>query len=47
MCLVDALAHSNVAGSRQPKRYQDVRDSLDAGISVMTAVNIQLPRDPQ
>ena len=41
MCLVDELAHSNVAGSRHPKRYQDVLDILDAGISVMTAVNIQ------
>src|SRR5690349_15544143 len=41
ICLVDELAHSNVPGSRHEKRYQDVIDLLDAGISVMTAVNIQ------
>ena len=41
LCLVDELAHTNVAGSRHEKRYQDVLDLLDAGIGVMTAVNIQ------
>jgi two-component system sensor histidine kinase KdpD len=41
MCVVDELAHTNVAGSRHEKRYQDVLDLLDAGIGVMTAVNIQ------
>jgi two-component system sensor histidine kinase KdpD len=41
VCLVDELAHSNVPGSRNAKRYQDVRDLLDHGISVLTAVNIQ------
>ena len=41
LCLVDELAHTNVTGSRHEKRYQDVIDILDAGISVMTAVNIQ------
>jgi two-component system sensor histidine kinase KdpD len=39
--LVDELAHSNVPGSLNGKRYQDVLQLLDAGISVMTAVNIQ------
>ena len=39
--MVDELAHSNVPGSRNPKRYQDVLEVLDAGIHVMTAVNIQ------
>jgi two-component system sensor histidine kinase KdpD len=39
--LVDELAHSNVPGSRNRKRYEDVLDLLDAGISVFTAVNIQ------
>ncbi|MBO0784296.1 MAG: sensor histidine kinase KdpD, partial [Ktedonobacteraceae bacterium] len=34
--LVDELAHTNVAGSRHPKRYQDVMDMLDAGIDVIT-----------
>ena len=41
MCVVDELAHSNVPGSRHDKRYQDVVEILDAGISVLTAVNIQ------
>jgi two-component system sensor histidine kinase KdpD len=41
ICVVDELAHSNVPGSRHEKRYQDVLDLVDAGISVMTAVNIQ------
>jgi len=39
--MVDELAHTNVPGSENPKRYDDVEDLLDAGISVMTAVNIQ------
>jgi two-component system sensor histidine kinase KdpD len=40
-CLVDELAHTNVPGSRHRKRYEDVIELLDAGINVMTAVNIQ------
>ena len=39
--LVDELAHSNVPGSRNRKRYEDVLELLEAGINVMTAVNIQ------
>src|SRR5215510_3333671 len=39
--IVDELAHSNVSGTENVKRYQDVEDLLAAGISVMTAVNIQ------
>jgi two-component system sensor histidine kinase KdpD len=39
--LIDELAHTNVPGSENEKRYQDVEDILNAGISVMTAVNIQ------
>jgi two-component system sensor histidine kinase KdpD len=41
IAIVDELAHSNVPGSRHEKRYQDVLELLDAGISVTTAVNIQ------
>lgn len=41
VCIVDELAHTNVPGSRHDKRYEDVLDILDAGIHVMTAVNIQ------
>jgi two-component system sensor histidine kinase KdpD len=40
-CIVDELAHTNVPGSRNRKRYEDVLELLDAGINVMTAVNIQ------
>ena len=39
--IVDELAHTNVPGTENSKRYDDVEDLLDAGISVMTAVNIQ------
>jgi two-component system sensor histidine kinase KdpD len=39
--LVDELAHTNVPGSKNHKRYEDVLELLDAGINVMTAVNIQ------
>jgi two-component system sensor histidine kinase KdpD len=39
--IVDELAHSNIEGSKNSKRWQDVLDILDAGISVITAVNIQ------
>ena len=39
--LIDELAHSNVAGSRHPKRWQDVCELLAEGISVYTTVNVQ------
>jgi len=39
--IVDELAHTNVEGSKNGKRWQDVADILDAGISVISAVNIQ------
>ena len=41
LILVDELAHSNVAGSRHPKRWQDVEELLDAGIDVYTTLNVQ------
>jgi two-component system sensor histidine kinase KdpD len=41
ICIVDELAHTNVPGSRHDKRYEDVLEILNAGIHVMTAVNIQ------
>jgi two-component system sensor histidine kinase KdpD len=41
VCVVDELAHTNVPGSRHPRRYEDVLALLDGGISVLTAVNIQ------
>ena len=39
--LVDELAHSNTPGSKNPKRWQDVEELLDAGITVISTVNIQ------
>src|SRR6185369_11784595 len=39
--LVDELAHSNVAGSRHPKRWQDVSELLEAGIDVWSTINVQ------
>ncbi|PTQ99769.1 two-component system sensor histidine kinase KdpD [Mucilaginibacter yixingensis] len=39
--IVDELAHTNIEGSKNAKRWQDVMDLLEAGISVITAVNIQ------
>ena len=39
--LVDELAHTNAPGSRNPKRWQDIEELLDAGITVVTTVNVQ------
>src|SRR5471032_1189947 len=41
LVLVDELAHTNVGGSRHPKRYLDVEELLDAGIDVYTTLNVQ------
>jgi len=41
LILVDELAHSNVPGSRHPKRWQDVEELLAAGIDVWTTLNVQ------
>ena len=41
LVVVDELAHTNVPGSKNRKRYEDVLELLDAGINVLTAVNIQ------
>jgi two-component system, OmpR family, sensor histidine kinase KdpD len=41
VALVDELAHTNIPGSRHEKRWQDVDTLLDAGIDVITTVNIQ------
>lgn len=41
VAIVDELAHTNVPGSRHAKRWEDVEEILDAGISVISAVNIQ------
>lgn len=39
--IVDELAHTNIEGSKNEKRWQDVMDILDSGINVISAVNIQ------
>ena len=41
LLVVDELAHSNHPGARHPKRWQDVRELLEAGIDVWTTVNVQ------
>ena len=41
LVLVDELAHSNLAGCRHPKRWQDVQELLAAGIDVYTTLNVQ------
>jgi two-component system, OmpR family, sensor histidine kinase KdpD len=41
LILVDELAHSNAAGCRHPKRWQDIEELLNAGINVYTTLNVQ------
>ena len=41
VCIVDELAHSNAPGSPRPKRWQDVQALLEAGIDVLTTMNVQ------
>jgi two-component system sensor histidine kinase KdpD len=41
VALINELAHTNVLGSPNPKRYQDVQDILAAGIHVITTMNVQ------
>jgi two-component system sensor histidine kinase KdpD len=47
ICLIDGLAYRNPQGSRNQERWQDVEDILAAGISVITAVNLQFIREKQ
>jgi len=41
VALVDELAHTNIEGSKHPKRYEDVFELLDAGIDVVSTMNVQ------
>jgi two-component system, OmpR family, sensor histidine kinase KdpD len=41
VCIIDGLAYDNPPGSRNPTRWQDVRDLLEAGINVVASINIQ------
>jgi two-component system sensor histidine kinase KdpD len=47
VCLIDGLAYDNPPGGRHPKRYQDVDQLLDAGISVMTSINLEFIAEQQ
>jgi two-component system, OmpR family, sensor histidine kinase KdpD len=46
-CLVDGVAYDNPPGSRHPKRYQDVEELLDAGISLLTSINLEYIAEQQ
>jgi two-component system sensor histidine kinase KdpD len=41
VCLIDELAHTNAPGIEHEKRYEDIEDILDAGIDVLSTVNVQ------
>jgi two-component system, OmpR family, sensor histidine kinase KdpD len=41
MCLIDELAHTNAPGTEHAKRYEDVEEILDAGIDVLSTLNVQ------
>jgi two-component system sensor histidine kinase KdpD len=47
VCLIDGLAYDNPPGSRHGKRYEDVEELLQAGISVMTSINLEYIDDQQ
>ncbi len=47
VCLVDGLAYDNPPGTRHPKRYQDVEELLEAGISVLTSINLEYIAEQQ
>jgi two-component system, OmpR family, sensor histidine kinase KdpD len=47
VCLIDGLAYDNPSGSRHPKRYGDVEELLEAGISVLTSINLEYITEQQ
>lgn len=47
VCLIDGLAYDNPPGTRHPKRYQDVEELLEAGISVLTSINLEYIAEQQ
>jgi two-component system sensor histidine kinase KdpD len=47
VCIIDGLAYDNPPGSRHAKRYQDVEELLEAGISVMTSINLAYVAEEQ
>jgi len=47
VCLVDGLAYDNPAGSRHARRYQDVEELIEAGVSVLTSINLEYIAEEQ
>src|SRR5262245_38753669 len=47
VCIIDGLAYDNPPGSRHGKRYEDVDELLEAGISVMTSMNLEYVAEQQ
>lgn len=47
VCLIDGLAYDNPPGSRHPKRYLDVAELIEAGISVITSINLEYIEEQQ
>jgi two-component system sensor histidine kinase KdpD len=47
VCLIDGLAYRNPSGSRHANRYEDVEELLEAGISVMTSINLEYIAEQQ
>jgi two-component system, OmpR family, sensor histidine kinase KdpD len=47
VCLIDGLAYDNPSGSRHAKRYEDVEELLEAGISVTTSINLEYIAEQQ
>ena len=47
VCLIDGLAYENPPGSKNAQRWQDVEELLNAGISVVTSINLQYIREKQ
>jgi two-component system sensor histidine kinase KdpD len=47
VCLIDGLAYDNPPGSRHARRYEDVDELLDAGISVLTSINLEYIAEQQ
>ena len=47
VCLIDGVAYDNPPGSRHRKRYEDVEELLEAGISVLTSINLEYIAEQQ
>ena len=47
VCLVDGLAYNNPAGSRHSRRYEDIAELIDNGISVLTTINLEYIEEQQ